>query len=61
MKNTGIILIFLLTQLFICSNCQTKEEFSVTNSLSDEKLLDLAQEKTFQYFWEGAEFKSGMA
>lgn len=29
--------------------------------LSDEALLDLVQERTFQYFWEGAEPHSGMA
>ncbi len=29
--------------------------------LSDEELLDLVQERTFQYFWDGAEPVSGMA
>lgn len=30
-------------------------------SLTDEELLDLVQERTFQYFWDGAEPVSGMA
>jgi hypothetical protein len=61
MKKRTIIFIFFLFQFLIYSNCQIKEEPLVPNSLSDEELLDLVQEKTFQYSWEGAEFKSGMA
>ena len=30
-------------------------------SLSDDELLDLVQEKTFNYFWDFAEPNSGMA
>jgi hypothetical protein len=32
-----------------------------TTKLSDEALLDLIEERTFQYFWDGAEPNSGLA
>ncbi len=38
------------------SAINTKEE-----KLSDEALLDLVEERTFRYFWDGAESNSGMA
>src|SRR5699024_2397483 len=32
-----------------------------TTALSDEELMDLVQQKTFNYFWDGAEPNSGLA
>jgi hypothetical protein len=55
------VLIFLFFPILVCSRCLEKAEESKKNSLSDEELLDLIQERTFQYFWEGAEPNSGMA
>ena len=38
-----------------------QEERGAGQILTDEQLLDLVQEKTFQYFWDGAEPVSGLA
>lgn len=40
---------------------EQNEENTNNETLSDEQLLDLVQEQTFNYFWEGAEPNSGMA
>src|SRR5690606_10585796 len=34
---------------------------TISHTLSDDSLLTLVQEQTFQYFWEGAEPTSGLA
>lgn len=55
---------FLFLLLFIsCSstNVQTPQPRTETTTLSDDSLLTVVQERTFQYFWDGAEPNSGMA
>lgn len=53
--------------LFLLTSCNTKKEVKkraqepTKKELSDEKLLDLVQKQTFNYFWEGAEPNSGLA
>ncbi|WP_161888484.1 glucoamylase family protein [Pontibacter russatus] len=71
MKRKLIPLIVLpLASLFGCQNPSETETTTVAtaptattaeDSLSDEELLTLVQEKTFQYFWNGAEPTSGHA
>jgi hypothetical protein len=52
----------ILVLLYVSSRCVEKvQDFDVTPSLTDEELIDLIQERTFQYFWDGAEPHSGMA
>ncbi len=54
------VLLFLLAiQLFLIS-CGRNNELNEYR-LSDEELIDLVQERTFRYFWDGAEPVSGMA
>lgn len=57
MKN---ILAIILT-VIVLTGCNEARQNSENNSLSDEELLDLVQEQTFRYFWDGAEPNSGMA
>lgn len=53
--------------LLIGTSCNFSKERKISNieidvnSLNDEKLLDLVQKQTFNYFWEGAEPNSGLA
>lgn len=61
MKIRRPLLILLFFPILVCSRCLEKAEENNKNSLSDEELLDLVQNRTFQYFWEGAEPNSGMA
>ena len=61
MKIRCPLLILLFFPILVCSRCLEKAEENNKNSLSDEELLDLVQNRTFQYFWEGAEPNSGMA
>ena len=42
-------------------SCQQKEKANKPVEVSDDSLLTLVQEKTFQYFWDGAEPTSGAA
>ena len=42
-------------------SCQQKEKANKPVEISDDSLLTLVQEKTFQYFWDGAEPTSGAA
>jgi hypothetical protein len=64
--NMKIIYSFFLL-LFLLTSCNTKKEAKkraqepTKKELSDEKLLDLVQKQTFNYFWEGAEPNSGLA
>jgi hypothetical protein len=47
--------------LLISSGCGVRHEVSTQSEISEDSLLTLVQERTFQYFWEGAEPTSGMA
>ncbi|WKX76416.1 glucoamylase family protein [Zobellia laminariae] len=42
-------------------NKNSKTESKVEQELTDDQLLDSVQKQTFNYFWEGAEPKSGLA
>jgi hypothetical protein len=53
------ILFVFLTGIFVISCNHSTENWNKV--LTDEELLDLVQERTFQYFWDGAEPNSGMA
>jgi hypothetical protein len=57
------ILPVLIFTLFIvsCSPAERTASHEIRQGLSDEELLDVVQEHTFQYFWDGAEPNSGMA
>lgn len=61
------IKLFFTTILFIlflsCDNATDPvyPEIIEKDQLTNEELLDLVQERTFQYFWDGAEPESGMA
>lgn len=61
MKIRPQIFLLLFFPMLVGSRCLEKAEESNKYPLSDEELLDLVQERTFQYFWEGAEPTSGMA
>lgn len=55
-----IVVLFLLS----CNGSQTaneRQQETDADSLSDDSLLTLVQERTFQYFWDGAEPTSGLA
>lgn len=63
-KLTAYIFSFLFLLLFIScssSNLQAPDTGTEKQVLSDDSLLTLVQERTFQYFWDGAEPNSGMA
>jgi len=47
--------------LFLLSSTAAQDTSHPVRGLSDDALLDLVQEHTFQYFWDGAEPNSGMA
>lgn len=53
----------LVLFLFSCGNNKTTSGGSSTvkDSISDDSLLTLVQQRTFNYFWEGAEPNSGLA
>lgn len=58
-----------LIALLIIVSCNSKKDSAESNSqrgylnksISEDSLLNLVQYQTFQYFWENAEFVSGMA
>jgi hypothetical protein len=58
-----IIRILIITLMVASCNIagRTSETPGARKVLTDEELLDLVQERTFQYFWDGAEKNSGMA
>jgi hypothetical protein len=60
-KYIDIALIIGLLLLYSCGGTTRDNTGSGGYDLSDEELLDLVQERTFQYFWDGAEPVSGMA
>ena len=60
MKNILMVLlpVLILTQ---CNFQKQGKEAQAEAKLSDEELMTLLQEQSFQYFWEGAEPVSGLA
>lgn len=64
---TVTLLFILLCGVLSCSNSTEIEQPIPTDPpgnedvLTDSELLDVVQEATFQYFWDGAEPNSGMA
>jgi hypothetical protein len=64
MKFSVKFLFFLVVLTLACNKGQQLDDINeeeVPEQLTDEELLDLVQEQTFNYFWEGAEPNSGMA
>lgn len=67
MKNLSGTLLLLI--LIFLSSCRNSEEIAenliaepvVSDSLSDEELLNIVQRQTLKYFWDYAEPNSGMA
>lgn len=58
----GFIILMICILLSKQSNAQdTLTRQQIKKGLSDKRLLDLVEEKTFQYFWDGAEPVSGLA
>ncbi len=59
----NLIRILIITLLIAsCSPAErTTGKPEIRQGLTDEELLDVVQEHTFQYFWDGAEPNSGMA
>lgn len=67
------LIFFILIGLFVWQSCDSdsptrpdppgeeEPDPPPEETLSDEELMDLVQEKTFNYFWEGAEPSSGLA
>lgn len=60
MRHSLIILACTL-MLSQCNNPRQGSTVQSDQSLSDEELMTLVQEQTFQYFWDGAEPVSGLA
>lgn len=64
MKYTFLVLCMCAGVFFGACGPASREEVTdkadTTGRLSDEDLLTKVQERTFQYFWDGAEPKSGM-
>lgn len=59
MSGNPLCFIVFLFVFMSCTSQITVDEN--TSRLSEEELLTRVQEKTFQYFWEGAESNSGLA
>jgi hypothetical protein len=64
-KRNYLILLVMIVSAFSCSGGKG-DKASTKNApaekrLSDDSLLTLVQNRTFQYFWDGAEPNSGMA
>lgn len=52
----------LILLVAACSNSQTaQQQTSVDKNISDSALFDTIEHRTFEFFWTGAEPKSGMA
>jgi len=60
-----IRILFFLSAIHLSScgspNQNQQAEETTTDTLSNDSLLTLVQQQTFQYFWEGAEKTSGLA
>lgn len=58
---------FLFLTALTCSSCAQKikeiynPDLTIRKNLSDDELLDLVEQQTFQYFWDGAEPTSSAA
>lgn len=65
MKIFSYILLFSVCIFLSCShsasNRENQQDEQQMDSLSNDSLLTLVQQQTFQYFWEGAEKTSGLA
>ncbi len=57
----SLILIFFIPLILFQSCNEDSGQVTEQQEFSDEELLDIVQEATFQYFWDGAEPNSGMA
>jgi hypothetical protein len=54
--------IFIIALVIVsCGAAERSANHGIKKGLTDQELLDLVQERTFQYFWDGAEPNSGMA
>lgn len=62
-QNIYTILIMMAVALVACNGTVQKDgaDGSKTGALTDDSLLTLVQQQTFQYFWDGAEPVSGLA
>jgi hypothetical protein len=58
---SGICLAGLVLAFSCKSNAERGSQEEAPAALTDEQLLDTIQHATFQYFWEGAEPRSGLA
>src|SRR5690606_36387927 len=60
-----IRILFFLSAIHLSScgspNQNQRAKETTTDTLSNDSLLTLVQQQTFQYFWEGAEKTSGLA
>ncbi|QTE22407.1 glucoamylase family protein [Polaribacter cellanae] len=56
----NIVIAFIGIVLFL-SNCKQNKKKATNQKISFENLLDTVQKKTFNYFWDFAEEKSGLA
>jgi len=56
-------LLYTLALLLILSNCNAQQQNTpaIKKNLSDNQLLTLVEQQTFNYFWDGAEPISGLA
>ena len=65
MSALPLMLLFLSAIALTFQNCKGKSKSdnlsAITDSLSDDALMDTVQRRTFLYFWEGAEPNSGLA
>lgn len=62
MKKSYIILSAVTIAVSLCFNCSGEKKGTPgPGEISDDSLLTLVQNRTFRYFWDGAEPNSGMA
>ena len=65
MSALPLMLLFLSAVALTFQSCKGKSKSNnlsaATDSLSDDALMDTVQQRTFLYFWEGAEPNSGLA
>src|SRR5690606_34073612 len=63
MRINRLLFHIALFSVFACGSpsSQQKEGSDAGTTLSDDSLMTLVQQQTFQYFWDGAEPTSGLA
>lgn len=61
MLNRFVCVVSVAALALASMSCQRKEQVLRRAEISDDSLLTLVQQKTFQYFWDGAEPTSGAA